>query len=151
MAACATFFNPRANSVEPRVRPTSTHDPPGGCRKLDGMAMWLINGVATAFFASLDRCSCIRISTEDYDVDDAGDLPLISNDGNFRHDGGGATGGSRRRTGKGKKGVGLVSWRNNIYKVESYVPFGKLKNGVLWLRVEMEIYYYVWWIFANMW
>ncbi|KAF3447466.1 hypothetical protein FNV43_RR12652 [Rhamnella rubrinervis] len=75
-----------------------------GCGKLDGVAMWLINSVTTAFFASLERCSCIRIATVD-DGDDANDLPLIFNDGNLRHDGGGSS--SRRRTtGKGKKGGG---------------------------------------------
>lgn len=60
--------------------------------------MWLVNGVASAFFASLDRCSCIRIATED-DGDDANDLPLIFNDGNHA-----GSGSRRRRTGKGKRG-----------------------------------------------
>ncbi|KAI8548562.1 hypothetical protein RHMOL_Rhmol07G0282000 [Rhododendron molle] len=95
--SCTTFLNLRSNPVEPRVRSSP------GCGKLDGMAMWLANGVASAFFASLERCSCIRIATED-DGDDANDLPLIFNvDGNHRHDGGS---GSRRRraAGKGKKG-----------------------------------------------
>jgi hypothetical protein len=78
-------------------RTSSSHGSPG-CGKLDGVAMWLINGVTTAFFASLERCSCIRIATED-DRDEANDLPLILNDGNLRLDGGT----SRRRVGKGKK------------------------------------------------
>lgn len=79
------FFNLRANSVEPsRVRSSSNH----GCTtKLDGVAMWLVNGVATAFFASLERCSCVRIATVE-DADDSNDLPLIFNDGNLRHDAG---------------------------------------------------------------
>nr|ADR71308.1 hypothetical protein 30 [Hevea brasiliensis] len=97
--SCAGFFNFRSNSDEGRVRPSSTHGSPG-CGKLDGVAMWFINGVASAFFASLERCSCIRIATED-DGDEANDAPLIMNDGNLRHDGG--TTSSRRRTGKGKK------------------------------------------------
>ncbi|KAE9458490.1 hypothetical protein C3L33_09607, partial [Rhododendron williamsianum] len=100
--SCTTFLNLRSNPVEPRVQSSRGHGSPG-CGKLDGMAMWLANGVARAFFASLERCSCIRIATED-DGDDANDLPLIFNvDGNHRHDGGS---GSRRRraAGKGKKG-----------------------------------------------
>lgn len=62
--------------------------------------MWLINGVTMAFFSSLNRCSCIRIATEE-DGEDANELPLMFNDGTLRHDG--TT--SRRRTGKGKKSV----------------------------------------------
>ncbi|EOY15677.1 hypothetical protein QQP08_023643 [Theobroma cacao] len=101
--SCSSFFNLRSNNVEPRVRPSSsTHGSPAGCGKLDGVAMWFINGVATAFFASLERCSCIRIATED-DGEEANDVPLIHSDGNMRHDAGTA---SRRRTGKGKKGGG---------------------------------------------
>ncbi|CAI0393465.1 unnamed protein product [Linum tenue] len=42
--------------------------------------MWLVNGVAAAFFASLDSCSCIRIATVDDDAEDANDAPLILND-----------------------------------------------------------------------
>ncbi|KAF7830523.1 hypothetical protein G2W53_012856 [Senna tora] len=99
MAATTTssssFFSLRSNPVEPRVRAPSSHgSPPTACGKLDGVAMWFINGVSTAFFASLERCSCIRISTEE-DTDEANDLPLILNDGNLRRDGG-AT--SRRKT-----------------------------------------------------
>lgn len=55
-----------------------------GCGKLDGMAMWLINGVSAAFFASLHRCSCIRIATHEDEGEDANDLPLMYNsDGNY--------------------------------------------------------------------
>ncbi|KAE8057027.1 hypothetical protein FH972_013749 [Carpinus fangiana] len=96
-SSCAACFNFESKSVEPRPRTSSSHGSPG-CGKIDGVAMWLINGVTTAFFASLERCSCIRIATED-DRDEANDLPLILNDGNLRLDGGT----SRRRTGKGKK------------------------------------------------
>lgn len=105
-SSCSSFFNFRSNSVEPKVRTSSTHGSAAGCGKLDGVAMWLINSVTTAFFASLERCSCIRIATVD-DADDANDLPLIYNDGNLRHDGG-TSSSSRRRTGKGNKGVQLV-------------------------------------------
>lgn len=99
--SCATCFNFQSKSVEPRPRTSSSHGS-AGCGKVDGVAMWLINGVTSAFFASLERCSCIRIATED-DGDEGNDLPLIMNDGNLRHDGGSGTS-SRRRTGKGKKG-----------------------------------------------
>ncbi|CAK9137673.1 unnamed protein product [Ilex paraguariensis] len=97
---CTSFFNLRADSVVPSVRSSSNHGSPG-CGKLDGVAMWLVNGVASAFFASLDRCSCIRIATVE-DGDEGNDLPLIFNDGNIHYDGGS---GSRRRPGKGKKGA----------------------------------------------
>ncbi|KAH7523754.1 hypothetical protein FEM48_Zijuj06G0045600 [Ziziphus jujuba var. spinosa] len=100
-SSCTSFFNFRSNSGETKVRTSPSQGSAAGCGKLDGVAMWLINSVTTAFFASLERCSCIRIATVD-DVDDANDLPLIYNDGNLRHDGG--TSSSRRRTGKGKKG-----------------------------------------------
>ncbi|XP_015573994.1 uncharacterized protein LOC107261169 [Ricinus communis] len=92
---CTGFFNFRSNSDEGRIRSSSSHGSPG-CGKLDGVAMWFINGVASAFFASLERCSCIRIATED-DCDEANDAPLILNDGNIRHITDGATS-SRKRT-----------------------------------------------------
>ncbi|KAM0027412.1 hypothetical protein Hdeb2414_s0019g00539871 [Helianthus debilis subsp. tardiflorus] len=98
MAATTTFFHTGPNHVEPSVRPPSSH----GCAKLDGVAMWLVNGVANAFFASLQRCSCIRITTVD-DHEDANDVPLISSDENLRRDVG--CGGIWRKRSKGKKGV----------------------------------------------
>ncbi|KAK3030238.1 hypothetical protein RJ639_038361 [Escallonia herrerae] len=98
-ASCPSFFNLGDNPVEQRARSSSNHGSPS-CKKLDGVAMWLINGVASAFFASLERCSCIHIATVD-DGDDANeDVPLIFNDGNLRHVSGA---GSRRRAGKGRK------------------------------------------------
>jgi len=67
-----------------------------GCGKPDGVAMWFINGVTTAFFASLEHC-CIRIATQE-DVDEANDdMPLILNDGNLRHR---AAAGKRKVKGK---------------------------------------------------
>ncbi|GAB2269582.1 hypothetical protein Dimus_004504 [Dionaea muscipula] len=52
----------------------------GRCRsgggRADGMAMCLINGVATAFFGSLEKCYCIGVATVE-DADDNGELPLI--------------------------------------------------------------------------
>ncbi|KAL3812310.1 hypothetical protein ACJIZ3_013578 [Penstemon smallii] len=93
-----TTFNLRATSTTPR----DVRRPPS-CAKLDGVAMWLINGLTGAFFASLERCSCIRISTYEDDIgDEDKNLPLIFNDGNIRGD---DHNGNlrRRRKGKGKK------------------------------------------------
>lgn len=100
---CSSFFSIRSNSMEePRVRSSSPSHGSPSCGKLDGVATWLINGFVTAFFGSLERCSCIRISTTEDDGDDeANDAPLIPNDGNLRRDG-------RRRAGKGKKCQQLV-------------------------------------------
>ncbi|KAJ1430372.1 hypothetical protein SESBI_07870 [Sesbania bispinosa] len=111
-SSCSGFFSLRSsNGVESRVVRDSSSSSQGssGCGKLDGVAMWFINGVTMAFFASLNRCSCIRIATEE-DGEDANDLPLMYNDGNLRHDGVSVTAGttSRRRTGKGKKSGGAV-------------------------------------------
>ncbi|CAI9771344.1 unnamed protein product [Fraxinus pennsylvanica] len=81
-------FNSRGNSMGPRVRSSSDHGSQGCTTKLDGVAMWLINGFTSAFFASLERCSCIRISThEDEYGYEANNLPLIFNDGNVGDDG----------------------------------------------------------------
>ncbi|RVW29515.1 hypothetical protein CK203_077418 [Vitis vinifera] len=45
------------------------------------MATWVSTSVASAFFASLERCSCINLSTTDMDDDDNGeeakDRPLM--------------------------------------------------------------------------
>lgn len=88
-----------ATSTAPRVRPP-------GCTKLDGVAMWVINGITGAFFASLERCSCIRISTYEDDFGDEEANPLIFNDGDFRGDHEGRI--RRRRIGKGKKARAFV-------------------------------------------
>ncbi|KAJ4838949.1 hypothetical protein Tsubulata_037318 [Turnera subulata] len=99
-SSCTSFFNFRSNSVETRVRAAPSQGSPV-CGKLDGMAMWFINGLASAFFASMERCSCIRIATQDDVGDEANEAPLILNDGNMMGHGGGST--SRRRAGKGKR------------------------------------------------
>ena len=44
--------------------------------KLNGMANWFGTSVATAFFASLERFSCINLSTTD-EQDEPQDLPLM--------------------------------------------------------------------------
>ncbi|MFQ6623563.1 hypothetical protein Gotur_003904 [Gossypium turneri] len=49
---------------------------PTSCRKLDGVVAWLMNGVAAAFFMSLERCSCIHIDTKDDDDDDGDDIEI---------------------------------------------------------------------------
>ncbi|KAE9609344.1 hypothetical protein Lal_00020431 [Lupinus albus] len=96
---CSSFFSLRSSNPSSSLNQGSS-----GCGsgKLDGVATWLINGVTMVFFASLNRCSCIRIATEeDDDGEDANNLPLMLNDGNIRVNGNGNT--SRRRTCKGKK------------------------------------------------
>ncbi|KAB2619526.1 hypothetical protein D8674_015395 [Pyrus ussuriensis x Pyrus communis] len=102
---CSSFFSFRSSSssVEPKLRSSSSGSS-HGCSKVDGVAMWLMHSVSYAFFASLERCSCIRITTQE-DGDDCNDLPLILNDGNFRHEVVDHSTTSRRRTGKGKKGT----------------------------------------------
>ncbi|CAN1825600.1 hypothetical protein LINPERHAP1_LOCUS31225 [Linum perenne] len=100
----ANFFNIRSNSLKVRNHAGSP-SPTSGCSKIDGVAMWLVNGVAAAFFASLDRCSCIRIATVD-DVEEGNDdAPLIMNDGNSR----------RRRTAAAGKGKKPTSTSNSYY------------------------------------
>ncbi|CAI9279043.1 unnamed protein product [Lactuca saligna] len=50
------------------------------CDKIDRMATWLGSSVASAFFASLERCSCINLATSHDDFDDdeeAKDRPLM--------------------------------------------------------------------------
>ncbi|KAE8725763.1 hypothetical protein F3Y22_tig00008146pilonHSYRG00171 [Hibiscus syriacus] len=100
---CSYFFNLRSNNVQPSSPSAHGSQPAAagsGCGKLDGVVMWLINGVSTVFFASLDRCFCIRIVTAD-DGEEANDVPLIRSDGSVRR--GYRT--SSRRRGKGEKGA----------------------------------------------
>lgn len=72
----------RDRSIEPdsAVKPPPTTT---SCavvtKRFDGVATRLLSGVTAAFFASLERCSCINIATKD-DVDDGGTLPLIHDD-----------------------------------------------------------------------
>lgn len=109
---CTSFFSCRSGSDDvPRVR-SQAGSP--GCGRVDGVAMWLFNGVASAFFTSLERCSCIRIATVD-DTDDGNDVPLIHNDGNLRRDAGSAS--ARRRR------------RNAAASAAAAGGKGKMKNG----------------------
>jgi len=53
--------------------------------KMEGYALWVATGVASAFFASLERCSCIHLhtteeeddSSDDEDPDETKDRPLM--------------------------------------------------------------------------
>ncbi|WVZ90900.1 hypothetical protein U9M48_037154 [Paspalum notatum var. saurae] len=51
--------------------------------KMEGYALWVATGVASAFFASLERCSCIHLHTaeddgsDDDDPEEAKDRPLM--------------------------------------------------------------------------
>lgn len=48
------------------------------CNKLDRAAVWVGSSVVSAFFASLERCSCITLSTTDTeDEEEAKDRPLM--------------------------------------------------------------------------
>jgi hypothetical protein len=70
------------------------------------VAGWVGGGIAAAFFASLERCSCVNVRThDDLDDDEQRDslAPLVLDDGNDEAAGGG---GGRRRMGRGG------SWRN---------------------------------------
>ncbi|XP_075671415.1 uncharacterized protein LOC142640959 [Castanea sativa] len=60
------------------------------CEKLDMVANWVGSNVASAFFASLERCSCINLSTTDLDDNDTADdeshdLPLIFSNDSHSH------------------------------------------------------------------
>ncbi|KVI04596.1 hypothetical protein Ccrd_017084 [Cynara cardunculus var. scolymus] len=49
--------------------------------KLEGIANWVGNNVASAFFASLERFSCVNLNTSDSDdenEEEAKDCPLMS-------------------------------------------------------------------------
>ncbi|KAD3069047.1 hypothetical protein E3N88_36927 [Mikania micrantha] len=43
------------------------------CDKIDRVANWIGNSVASAFFTSLERCSCINLSTSHDEFDDGDD------------------------------------------------------------------------------
>ncbi|CAN4089523.1 unnamed protein product [Withania somnifera] len=45
--------------------------------KLDGLARWFGTSVASAFFASLERCSCVNLNTNESDEEEAKDRPLM--------------------------------------------------------------------------
>ncbi|XP_074556787.1 uncharacterized protein LOC141812669 [Curcuma longa] len=48
------------------------------CEKLDRVMNWVGASFSSAFFASLERCSCINLSTDDDDdEEEAKDRPLM--------------------------------------------------------------------------
>ncbi|KNA25817.1 hypothetical protein SOVF_003070 [Spinacia oleracea] len=104
---CSSFFNFRAAGGHSKVRNSSSFSGQSGCRKVDGVAMWLINGVTTAFFASLERCSCIRVTTVEDDGEDMNEMPLIFNDDDTTH--AQKVSGIRRRCLRGKKKAGTYA------------------------------------------
>lgn len=67
--------NADAEPKEMTASPNTSCGVPPVCKKLDGLAAWLFHAVAEAFFASLQRCSCIHIDTID-DPDDIFYIPL---------------------------------------------------------------------------
>ncbi|KDP32104.1 hypothetical protein JCGZ_12565 [Jatropha curcas] len=71
---CKGSLQPK--KVPPPSPPSQSYVPPYS--KLDGITSWLLNGVATVFFSSLERCSCFYLDTKD-DSDDSDHtrLPLM--------------------------------------------------------------------------
>lgn len=56
--------------------------------KLNGAVSWVGTHVASAFFASLERCSCINLSTSDdpdINPDEAHDRPLMLSSASISH------------------------------------------------------------------
>uniref|UniRef100_A0A0D9VMX5 Uncharacterized protein n=1 Tax=Leersia perrieri TaxID=77586 RepID=A0A0D9VMX5_9ORYZ len=57
---------------------------------MESWASWVGASVTSAFFASLERCSCINLSTDDDDdepaAEDAHDRPLVLSDANAPKD-----------------------------------------------------------------
>ncbi|KAG0463562.1 hypothetical protein HPP92_019119 [Vanilla planifolia] len=53
---------------------------PASCRKVENVASCVKGCFAMAFFASLERCSCVKIAVEDEDVVE--ELLLIDEDDN---------------------------------------------------------------------
>ncbi|KAK9740474.1 hypothetical protein RND81_03G038300 [Saponaria officinalis] len=105
LGSCNDFCSSGVRVRSRQVRATTSSNG----TKLDGVAMWVINGLATAFFASLERCSCVHVNTVE-DADDVNELPLIYNDGNAnattRLDGNSCK--VKRKVGGGKKYKGYA-------------------------------------------
>jgi hypothetical protein len=79
----------------PRTRrPPSSGNGHGCGWPLDRVAGWVGGGIAAVFFASLERCSCVNVRTQDDLRDDEqrdSEAPLVVHDGNGV---GGSTAGS---------------------------------------------------------
>lgn len=73
-------------SGAPRTRrPPASGNGPGCGRPLDRVAGWVGGGIAAVFFASLERCSCVNVRTQDDLLDDEqrdSEAPLMFDDGN---------------------------------------------------------------------
>ncbi|KAL8472860.1 hypothetical protein ACS0TY_029906 [Phlomoides rotata] len=69
----------RARPANSFVKPSPTTACTVVHKKFDSVATRLLSGVTAAFFASLERCSCINIATIE-DVDDDDSFPLILGD-----------------------------------------------------------------------
>uniref|UniRef100_A0A0D9VXC5 Uncharacterized protein n=1 Tax=Leersia perrieri TaxID=77586 RepID=A0A0D9VXC5_9ORYZ len=94
---CAPFCGAGAPRTRRRRPPSSSAGQGGGCgRPLDRVASWVGGGIAAAFFASLERCSCVNVRTHD-ELDDEmrdSEAPLIvCDDGNVVN----SVAGERRR------------------------------------------------------
>nr|CAB3477623.1 unnamed protein product [Digitaria exilis] len=59
----------------------TTEEDPAAYGTLEGYAMWVATGVASAFFASVERCSYIHLYTtedgDEEDLEEARDRPLM--------------------------------------------------------------------------
>ncbi|KMT19077.1 hypothetical protein BVRB_1g014750 [Beta vulgaris subsp. vulgaris] len=113
--SCNSFWNnrtgratkARASSSLSSSSSSSSLPSHPSCGKVDNVAMWLINGVTSAFFASLERCSCIRVTTVE-DGEDINELPLIFDDGNTNIRQEVKVSSIRKRRVRGKKGGGYA-------------------------------------------
>ncbi|KAL6637147.1 hypothetical protein ACP70R_024719 [Stipagrostis hirtigluma subsp. patula] len=126
---CSPFAGRFATGTRTRRPPSSRHGHgDGGCGwPLDRVAGWVGGGIAAVFFASLERCSCVNVRTQDDDlVDDEqrdSEAPLMFHDANgngcslaaaaagVRRKRGGSRGGSEgkgKRSGGGMGDYGLV-------------------------------------------
>eukprot|EP00250_Pteridium_aquilinum_P002221 c12412_g1_i1 orf=74-388(+) len=50
-------------------------------KKIEKVANWVKSSLASAFFASLERCSCINLATIDEEVEECANTSLAESDG----------------------------------------------------------------------
>ncbi|KAB1219659.1 hypothetical protein CJ030_MR3G011081 [Morella rubra] len=77
-------LSPKDSREKGKTATTENNDTSMSCEKLDRVASWVGSNVASAFFASLERCSCINLSTTDVDEDND-DRPLMLSNPNSIH------------------------------------------------------------------
>lgn len=104
------FFGVRSGAPRTRRPPppssSGSQQGHGGCGwPLDRVAGWVGGGIAAVFFASLERCSCVNVRTNDDLLDDDeerdSEAPLMFDDGNCNgHSTTGIAGVERRRGGR---------------------------------------------------